>query len=198
MARKKIEANAEESRFDVQIGFIKNWDYSTTASSDQMNGHPMIGRVYRLIKEPLGYRLHIGRDKNKIGIDGLFLGPKLKAERPDFAFDIEVVTTENYLHLPLSSEDAQQVLHWITTENNDLWEKLRKEESGEAIAAIGKLPNILNLIENQAASKTLDDCKEKAAQTAMELMLQFKNKSPQDLLVLFDGIYERLLKIQIN
>jgi hypothetical protein len=197
MSKKKVDTEGDSSRFDIQIGFIRRWDYFTTESVDQMSGHPMVGRVYRLIKDPIGYRLHIGRENNEIGLDGLFLGKSLIAERPDFAFDIEVVTPENYLNLPLSNEDAEQVIKWILEDNKDLWENLKKEEEGTATAAIGKLADVLKLRQQNTISVPYQGQKERAAQTSMEIMIHFKNKSTTELLQLFDGMYDRLLKIQL-
>lgn len=196
--RKKTEV--KKSKFDISIGFVRRWDYFTDSYVDQMNGHPLVGRVYRLIKDDMGYRLHIGRENNDIGLDGLFLGPKLVAERPDFAFEVEIVTPENYLKLPLTNDDASKVVEWITTENKDLWETLKKEEDGTATTAVGKLSDLIALM-NQGKEPFKEPTpttgqKERAAQAAMEIIIQFKKKSTTELLQLFDGMYERLVTIQ--
>jgi hypothetical protein len=145
MARKKKEEQPKSSEYDIQIGFVHEFEFFSDSHSHNMNGHPIQGRCYRLIKDPQGYRIHIGRENNEAKLDGLFLGPELKATRKDFRFKIEVVTTDNYLQLPITSEDADNILKWVETESQDLWDKIKLEVSGE-VPVIKSLGDLLALL----------------------------------------------------
>jgi hypothetical protein len=149
MARKKkSEASDASSGYDVLIGFVKEFTYSNEQSIDQMNGHPFTGRVYRIIKDSTGYRLHIGRENNNVGLDGLFLGKTLKGDRPDFSFDVEIITPENFFDLTLTQEDLELITKWQDSKSQDLWAHLEKEMNG-SVPVIRTIDDIIKLVKQR-------------------------------------------------
>jgi len=141
----KKEEGKKESQYDVLIGYVHNWEYLSEHGPDQMSGHPMVGRCYRIIKDHIGYRLHIGRENNDAGLDGLFLGPELQAKRKDFEFSIEIITPQNILSLDITSEDNASIAYWVETENLDLWDKIKMEEDGST-PVVRSLSDLFELI----------------------------------------------------
>lgn len=135
MARKKKEETSatDNNGYDVLVGFIKDFSYREGADANGMNGHPTIGKCYQIIKDPQGYRIHIGRENNENHLDGLWLGETLKGVRKDYSFDIIVVTPENFLDLPIEGEEAKKVEQWITTNHAEIWGKLQNEIDGSAV-----------------------------------------------------------------
>ncbi len=153
MARKKAEKEESNPEYDIYVGFIHEFEYLNKKYEGYMNGHPSPGRVYRIIKDSKGYRLHIGRDNNQVSLDGLFLGKELTGERPDFSFKIELVDKDNYLQLPIHPEDNELMTNWIETENKDLWDNLNKEASGK-VPLVKSLDEFLQLIQIPPAPET--------------------------------------------
>jgi hypothetical protein len=207
MARKKKLEEESESKYDVMVGFVHEFRFLTDIDSTRLNGHPAPGRVYRILKDPQGYRIHIGRENNKEGLDGLYLGETLNGEYGRYAFNIEIITPTNYLTLPIFEDDRKQVLEWVQSENNDLWENLRKEEAGES-AVIRTGQDLLKvLMTNGLASggkligQTSDSTKvgqvvrERALEASLTLITHFKNKNIDDLLKLFDEMHFRIESI---
>lgn len=148
MAGKRKTPKKDTARpegFDVVIGYIKDFEYYSD-QADHMNGHPKIGRVYRLIKDDSGYRLHIGRENNTLGLDGLYLGPELSGSQKSFRFDIEVLTPTNYLSFDLVNEDGEKVVEWLESENKDLWEILMLQSEG-ALKRINDVQDLRELME---------------------------------------------------
>lgn len=131
MPRKKKEEKKTEDDYQVMVGFIKEFDYVDPGSLEQMNGHPIVGKCYRIIKDTNGYRLHIGREFNSMALDGLWLGDSLAAERKDFSYDIQIVTPENFLDLPIDQDEAKKVSEWIEANHEDIWVRLRSEITGD-------------------------------------------------------------------
>jgi hypothetical protein len=154
MARKRKEDS--DSKYDVLIGFVHDFSYHNGQTNEDMNGHPVVGRVYRLIKDPNGFRLHIGRENNTIGLDGLFLGPALEAIRPDFSFKIEPVTPANFLTLPINEEDATSIAKWVADENKDLWARIKLEETGEVpvVKSVKELMALLATARSEGTAST--------------------------------------------
>ncbi len=149
MPRKKktqfVVADKPEG-YEIIIGFVSSFAY-TEDVADEMGGHPKVARVYRIIKDPKGYRLHIGKENNTVGLDGLWLGDTLVASRPGFKFEIVPMTPDNYLTFPIVKEDLQKVVSWIDTDNADLWEKLKAEIAG-ASTILQRLSDIIEMKAN--------------------------------------------------
>ncbi|HEY0751370.1 MAG TPA: hypothetical protein VGD26_09445 [Chitinophagaceae bacterium] len=205
MARKK-EKDEEKKEYDILIGFVKFFNFTKPEDLERLNGHPIIGRVYRLLKDPFGWRIHLGRQTNQEGLDGLYLGEVdieeglLHGEQPQYRFAIEIVTPTNYLELPIPEEDRQKVLEWIETDNKDLWDNLNKERSGES-AVIRSGGDLLKLLLTQRArveagltpSASSAD-RERALEATLTLMTHFQNKPVDQLAALYDAMYGRILK----
>ena len=213
MARNK----KEEPEYDVKIGFVHEFIVHDERYADRMNGHPAEGRVYRLIKDPQGYRLHIGRENNDANLDGIFLGHELEGEQRAFSYRIEIITPENYLKLPIKSEDVITMASWITNDNKDLWDNIERERSGEipVVRTQADLVELMGRLRQEAEEREREESKGTAVivpynpndidlsrehkidalETALNTITMFKNKSTNELLDLFDGLYERILKI---
>ena len=146
MPRKRIKPEPEgrPEGYEILIGFIKDFIYVDPQDLDVMQGHPKIGRCYRIIKDSHGYRIHIGRENNDRGMDGLYLGLELTGKTTGFKYNIEAITPANYLELKINKEDTKQVAKWISTDNADMWEKLRSEADGSA-TVLRRLSEVLNL-----------------------------------------------------
>jgi hypothetical protein len=128
--RKRKSTQPQEGRpegYEILIGYIKSFDYHNDEAREQMQGHPAVGRCYRVIKDDTGYRLHIGPENNDLQFDGLHLGARLKAKKTYYSFEIEPVTPKNLLDLKLSKDELQQVSEWMDSDNADLWSKLHTE-----------------------------------------------------------------------
>jgi len=200
MARKKKQEEESDSKYDVLVGFVHRFEFDSPSYVEKLNGHPTEGRVYRILKDPQGYRIHIGRENNEEGLDGLYLGETLEGEYNQYSFNIEVVTPTNYITLPIKDEDRTKVLEWMQSENSDLWENLRKEESGEA-AVIRTGTDLLKVLMNghlsakrpqQPRASSME--RERALEATLTLLTHFKNKPIDDLAALYDAMYGRILK----
>lgn len=155
MARKKKEQPSDPGRpegYEVLIGFVKKFTF-VDHTPEEMNGHPTEGRCYRLIRDNQGYRLHIGRENNDAGLDGLYLGDKLKAKRRTFSYDIEIVTPQNFLELGIHNDDLTKVVDWQTTDNADMWERLKKEAEG-TVDVVRQLSDLLKLDKEETPVET--------------------------------------------
>lgn len=144
MGRKK-KSEKTEDKYEVQVGYVHEWVYLNDGYTEPMKGHPIIGRCYRLIKDDMGYRLHIGRENNDANLDGLFLGAELKAARKDFQFEIELVDETNYLELPIVKEDFEQIEKWLSEGNKDLWDRLQLENEGR-VPVIRSVDDLINFM----------------------------------------------------
>jgi hypothetical protein len=153
MPRKKKEKPMDDSdQYNVLIGYVHEFNYKNPRY--ESIGHPLVGRVYRLIKDPGGYRLHIGRENNPAGLDGIFLGETLVGDRPDYSFNIEAVTPESYLTLKIHKQDYDAIMGWIESDNSDLWSQLQKETSGES-PVIKNLNDLMKLIASSEPTPNL-------------------------------------------
>ncbi len=151
MPRKKKEVTPRPEGYEILIGYIREFTYNDDFA-DQMGGHPLAGRCYRIIKDKEGYRIHIGRENNQLGLDGLYLGKKLKSKQPQYKFDIEVVTPTNYLDLGINKEDTKKVVEWLESDNADMWAQLKAESEGTT-GVLQQLSDIVKFreeIENRA------------------------------------------------
>lgn len=158
MAKKKAtggpEPESQKNDYEVLIGFVRDFSYTRADGGDLMSGHPEIGRVYRLIKDSLGYRLHIGRENNEAQLDGLFLGQDLKGAQKDFTFEIEVISPQTYLSLPITEDDTKKIVEWIESDNKDLKEKLDLDGGG-SVPVIRSVRDLLKLmVERDSAEQT--------------------------------------------
>ena len=146
MARKKkddpVKVTDKPDGYEVFIGYIKKFEYYEEVNEDML-GHPKQGRVYRIIKNDKGYRLHIGRENNRIGLDGLFLGDSLAAVKPTFSFEIILVTVDNYLDLKITKEDSVLLSQWIHNDNSDMWDIIKLEAKGDA-TVLHELSDVLS------------------------------------------------------
>lgn len=200
MARKKKAEEEDDNKYDVLVGFVHEFKFLTPTDLERLNGHPAEGRVYRILKDPQGYRIYIGRENNNEGLDGLYLGETLEGEYGRYTFKIEIVTPTNYLTLPIVSEDRSKVLDWVQSDNNDLWENLRKEESGES-AVIRTGTDLLKILmraesPNRKAPeppRASYENRERALEASLTLLTHFKNKPVNELVALYDAMYGRIL-----
>lgn len=202
MARK--QKGTEEKDYDILIGYVKSFDFQTEDGSTRLSGHPQVGRVYRLMKDPMGYRIHLGKDTNREGVDGLYLGELdvynkeagiIQGNHPRYSYTIEIVTPANYLQLDLEPEDCQKMAEWIESENEDLWAMLNKEQSGEA-AVIRTGADLLKIImdsHNAVPQQSASEDAERALEATLTLITHFQNKPVDQLLALYDGMYPRIL-----
>lgn len=214
MARKKKDAEEKGSEYDILIGYVKSFNFVVPDDSHRLSGHPKEGRLYRLMKDPMGWRLHLGRETNNEGLDGLFLGGHdiynsavgtLIGEQPRYSFTVEVVTPQNYLNLTLEESDRQKLFEWIETDNSDLWTNLKKEQTGES-AVIRSGMDLLKVLMEQ---RNIDAYKqsvaahrpqsasaerERALEATLTFLTYFKGKPVDQLLALYDGMYSRILK----
>lgn len=206
MARKK-EEKKEEKEYDVLIGFVKSFNFIATDDSVRLSGHPQVGRIYRLMRDPHGWRLHIGRENNREGLDGLYLGDLdiykistglIEGVQPRYDFLIEVVTPTNYLQLPIVDEDRQKLLKWLETENTDLWDSLKREQKGEATVIRSGTDLLKVLMAHKEAPfqepHVSELNKERALEATLTLLTHFQNKSTDQLVALYDAMYGRILK----
>ena len=205
MARKKKETD-EQKDYDVLIGFVKSFNFVAPEEGTRLGGHPQPGRIYRLLKDPFGWRLHLGRDTNKEGLDGLHLGEheiyntesgQLVGSHPRYDFNIEIVTPANYLSLYLVDEDREKLFSWIETDNSDLWNNLKKEQTGEA-SVIRTSADLMNLIMKngvvpaESAQSASELEKERALEATLTFLTYYKSKPVDQILALFDGMYTRI------
>jgi hypothetical protein len=150
MPRKKKEQAPRPEGYDILIGFVNKFKYSD--EEEDMNGHPAIGKCYRLIKDHRGFRIHIGRENLKRPMDGLYLSDivpvdnTIKGKTPYFTFEITLVTPENYLDLEIDKDDLKKVAKWLSTDNEDMWDQLRKEADNTSTVITG-LADLLKLRE---------------------------------------------------
>ncbi len=113
-----------ESNIKILMGYVHKFDYRNEEEANVMCGHPIPGRVYRVIKDDSGYRLHIGKENNDAGLDGWLLGKRLKNSLRSYSFDIEEITPESFESLKLHPEDVSKMVNWLNTGNKDLFEYL--------------------------------------------------------------------------
>lgn len=216
MARKKKET---EKEYDILIGYVRTFDFEEPLDRARLSGHPKIGGIYRLLKDPQGWRLHIGRENNAEGMDGLYLGELsiynkdkdvIKGTFGRYSFEIMVLNTNNYLDFELSMEDHKQLIEWLDTDNADLWERLEKEKRGEATVTRRPGDLIAKLLAGQLvqAQKGIEEIKPallepqdasdfekvRALEATLTFLTHFKKMPVVDLLALYDGIHPRIIK----
>lgn len=222
MARKRKTNEESEAEYDVLVGFIHEFKFHSEEDITRLSGHPIEGRVYRLLKDPYGWRVHIGRENNKEGLDGLYLGDQevyeistglLKSEQRRYNYKIEIITPTNYLNLPLVEEDRARVLEWIQSDNTDLWEGLKREQSGE-VPVIRTGTDLLKLLMNKASSnghvkeeavksptttpRASAETRERALEATLTLMTHFPEKPVVELVALYDAMFSRILTTLVN
>lgn len=150
---------------EISVGLIKAFEFYDESYGKRFNGHPVAGRVYRLIKDFIPdekktlYRLHIGRETNESQLDGLILGFDLEGSaKNQYSFKIEEVTKDNFLDFDLSEEDIKQVSQWFDTNHKDLREILGLPaialENGEQLPQTKEAINLVSFLENN--SENLD------------------------------------------
>lgn len=115
-----------ESNIKILMGYVHKFEYRNEEEASVMCGHPLPGRVYRIIKDENGYRLHIGKENNEAGLDGWLLGKRLKNSLRSYSFDIEEITPASFEELKLHPEDVSKMVHWLNTGNKDLIDYLTK------------------------------------------------------------------------
>lgn len=120
-----------EDNVKILIGFVHKFEYSNEEEAAVLCGHPLPGRVYRVIKDAGGYRLHIGKENNDAGLDGWMLGKRLKNTLRAYSFDVEIITTENFSEFKLHSDDVTKMVTWLSNDNKDLLEYFNKTNSHE-------------------------------------------------------------------
>ncbi len=150
MPKKKIKSTdpVRPEGYDIFIGFIKSFTFYNPETATEMNGHPAVGGVYRIIKSPKGYRINIGRDKTPLGIDGLLLGEKLKNKTENWSFNIVEVTRENFLSLSLPMDKMEQVAAWMESDHEDLW-KTVADEINDSTMEVSNIGDLIKLVEAQ-------------------------------------------------
>ena len=120
MPRKKKEPAPVEEGSKIIYGYVKQFIYHDPTALYHMGGHPVPGRVYRIIKDSdRAYRLHIGVESNVARHEGLLLNA-LVGSWPNWECEIIEVTPENFTEFDLTQEDAAKLLNWIETKNADL------------------------------------------------------------------------------
>lgn len=206
MARKKKESTEDGSPYDVLIGFIKSFTFTVPEDSERLGGQPTEGRIYRLLKDPFGWRLHLGRETNNEGLDGLHLGEHdiynvgagvLSGTHPRYTFNIEIVTPSNYLSLYLQDEDRKKLFEWIESDNSDLWANLKREETGESSVIRTGADLMSLLMRGQGPITSVPSAsadRERALEATLTFMTYFKNKPVDQLLALYDGMFDRITK----
>lgn len=118
--------SVENKEIKILIGYVKSFDYTDEQEAAMLNGHPIPGRVYRVIQDSKGYRLHIGREANPMGIDGWMLGSRLKNRLRAYSFDIQIINPENYSDFNIHPDDVKKMLEWLNNKNKDLYDYLIK------------------------------------------------------------------------
>lgn len=119
-----FKMSVENKEIKILMGYVNKFDYVDESEQDLLGGHPLPGRVYRLIKDDSGYRLHIGRENNDAHIDGWMLGKKLKNKLRAYSFDIQIIDAENYADIKLHPEDVTKMVEWLKDDNKDLYDYL--------------------------------------------------------------------------
>ena len=113
----------------ILMGYVHRFDYKNEQEAHALQGHPLPGRVYRLIKDDSGYRLHIGRENNMVGIDGWLLGKRLKNSLRAYSFEVEVITPDNFEELNLHPDDVTRMVTWLNSKNKDLLDYLNHTDA---------------------------------------------------------------------
>lgn len=110
---------------EIIIGFVENFKIHNPEHAASLSGHPIPGRVYRIIKTDDLYLVHVGATKNVGKIDGIALGDTLSGNfMGKWEFNIIPIDKENYLDFPIVEEDLKQLLEWFDTDHEDLKRKL--------------------------------------------------------------------------
>lgn len=120
MTRKKKEVAPLAESSKIIYGYVKQFIYHDPTSLYHMGGHPIPGRVYRIIQDANNaYRLHIGVENNIAHHEGLLLNA-LVGNWPNWECEIVEVTPENFTEFDLTPEDAGNLVKWIESKNADL------------------------------------------------------------------------------
>jgi len=121
---RKFKMSVEKKETKILMGYVNKFDYVDEQEAYVHSGHPFPGRVYRIIQDSSGYRLHIGRENNLAGIDGWVLGKKLKNKLRSYTFDIQLIDFENYTNLTIHPDDVTKMVAWLSNDNQDLYDYL--------------------------------------------------------------------------
>ncbi len=116
----------EDLQTEIYVGYVHQFEFNDKASREMLNGHPMEGRVYQIIKDTFyGFRLHIGAENTENKMAGILLGPSLSGSHADkWKFEISLITEDNFLDFPIHEEDAIKIQHWFASGNQELKDTL--------------------------------------------------------------------------
>jgi len=152
MAKTKKAKKQEEPK--VLVGYVNEFEFIDKKSLELFNGHPAVGRIYQLIyDDTYGYRLHIGSDKTKQGLQGILLGPELASNYDNrWKFDISLVTKENFINFDIISDDIKYLSEWFgdpsellkdvinqevrIVANNDNGQLITLDDNGDPVLAV--------------------------------------------------------------
>lgn len=110
--------------FEYLIGYVEKFDFHDPDAKAIFNPHPIVGRVYQLLKDRSGYVIHIGELVKNTTLQGIFLGPELNMSDIKWDYNITVVNKENMLDLTITSEDLKKVGEWLDTKHKALKKSL--------------------------------------------------------------------------
>lgn len=148
--------SVENKEIKILLGYVIKFDYVDEQEQDLLEGHPLPGRVYRLIKDEDGYRLHIGRENNAAHIDGWMLGKRLKNKLRAYSFDIQVIDAENYSDIKLHPDDVTKMVDWLKDDHKDLYEYINGTKP-IAVPTTTPLEQLRQLLMNRSNTSSTED-----------------------------------------
>jgi len=110
---------------EILVGYVNNFEFKDEATKNNLNGHPIVGRVYQIIKIDGVYYIQIGAEKTQGMLDGITLGESLSGTYGDkWNYDVIPLTKDNYIDFTLNQEDYENVEKWLDTDHQDLRNKV--------------------------------------------------------------------------
>lgn len=138
MIDKIIITDTAPEKFKFLIGYVRNFEYLSPDVQAVFDPHPVVGGVYQILERDGQYIIHLGELAANKQFKGIFLGPSLEAETEGkWRSDIVVITKDNMLDFPISSENLQQIGNWLDSEHKQLKDELTTKISTQPELQVG-------------------------------------------------------------
>ena len=114
-----MELNDNENNITFSPVFVKKFSWHDPIDNEKFEGHPMVGRVYRVAynKDTKSYRVFY-QDKTGRNV-GIYL-PELERSGEGYESSISIITRKNILDFEFTEEDLGKVEGWLSTDHADL------------------------------------------------------------------------------
>lgn len=106
---------------DVLIGYVTSANIKDDGLKQKLNGHPVVGNVYQIVKSNGMYFIHIGREFTQSDLSGICIGDNYTyGDNDKISFAITQLDDSNYLDFNLTDDNLDRVNEWLTTHHANI------------------------------------------------------------------------------